>query len=243
MPSHTRSFHFIPQHRHPTTSKRSKRCCGLSRGTFRPFSRPMWWVVITQSWHCCHCSMLPKNCSNLWLPARFRPRVQVIVTSSIAVWIRVVYPNLPYVVSKVALTQMVETLSTTLTPHGIRIDSSALSVYTAEHISNVYGDYEQITSYGSILKELTPLAKTGGVEDLVWLIVCMANFAAGNFNISIMVSDGGHWVWCCRTIIPFKTRYSVNASVYTASWTIYLISSNQIIKAKSHIVAPSRWIR
>lgn len=62
---------------------------------------------------------------------------------------------------------MVETLSTTLTPHGIRIDSSALSVYTAEHISNVYGDYEQITSYGSILKELTPLAKTGGVEDLV----------------------------------------------------------------------------
>lgn len=89
------------------------------------------------------------------------------VTSSIAVWIRVVYPNLPYVVSKVALTQMVETLSTTLTPHGIRIDSSALSVYTAEHISNVYGDYEQITSYGSILKELTPLAKTGGVEDLV----------------------------------------------------------------------------
>lgn len=84
------------------------------------------------------------------------PRAQVIVTWSIAAWIRVVYPSLPYIVSKAALTQMVKSLSTTFAPHDIRVNGIAPGVYATENVSNIYGDYEHITSYGSIPRDLIP---------------------------------------------------------------------------------------
>lgn len=119
------------------------------------------------------------------------PRAQVIVTSSAAAWIRAVYPSLLYIVSKAALTQMVKSLLTKFAPHGIRVNGIAPGVYATENISNIYGSYEQITSYESISRDLIPLTRTGGVEDLVGLILYMASLAGGNLNGSIMVSDGG----------------------------------------------------
>lgn len=76
------------------------------------------------------------------------PRAQVIINSSIAGWFHVVYPSVPYTLTKPALTQMVKLLSTTFAPHDIRVNGIAPGVYATEYISSLYGGYERITSYG-----------------------------------------------------------------------------------------------
>lgn len=102
-----------------------------------------------------------------------------------------VYPSVPYILSKAALTQMVKLLSTTFAPHDIRVNGIAPGVYATEYISGLHGDYERITSYESIPRELIPLTRTGGTEDIVGLLLYMASVSGGNLNGSIMVSDGG----------------------------------------------------
>lgn len=93
----------------------------------------------------------------------------------------------PIHLSKAALTQTVKLLSASFAPHGIRVNGIAPDVYAIEYISNLYGDYERIISYGSIPRELISLTRTGGTENLVGL----ASLSGRNPNDSIMVSDGG----------------------------------------------------
>ncbi|KAJ5620141.1 hypothetical protein N7510_004125 [Penicillium lagena] len=98
------------------------------------------------------------------------PSAQVIITSSIAGFLRLVPFSYAYNLSKAATTHLVKMLSTTLAPYLIR----GLGV-----------------SDGSFAKEMIPATRGGAEQDIAGLIVWMASASGGYLNGSIMVTDGG----------------------------------------------------
>ncbi|KAJ5690188.1 Short-chain dehydrogenase/reductase SAT3 [Penicillium macrosclerotiorum] len=122
------------------------------------------------------------------------PTAQVVITSSIAGYIRKVPFSYAYNASKAATTHLVKMLSTGLSSYDIRVNGITPGLYHSEMASNITTDggvQGDGISEGSFPREMIPLTRGGSEEDIAGLILWMASASGGYLNGSIMVTDGG----------------------------------------------------
>lgn len=119
------------------------------------------------------------------------PKAQVIITSSIAGFIRLVPVGFPYRLSKAAVTHLIKMLSTVLSSYDIRVNGVAPGLYMSEMASPMYEGRGSGVSDGSFPQQMIPLSRGGKEEEIAGLILFMSSTAGGYLNGSIIVTDGG----------------------------------------------------
>ncbi|EKV10643.1 Short chain dehydrogenase/reductase family [Penicillium digitatum] len=122
------------------------------------------------------------------------PSAQVIITSSIAGFLRKVPFSFAYNSSKAATTHLIKLLSTSFAYYGIRVNGIAPGLYysdMANHIFQASGFQGRAISDGSFPKEMIPATRGGGEEDIAGLILWLASDSGGYINGSVLVTDGG----------------------------------------------------
>ncbi|KAJ5932396.1 hypothetical protein N7516_006885 [Penicillium verrucosum] len=122
------------------------------------------------------------------------PTAQVIITSSIAGFIRKVPFSFAYNTSKAATTHLIKLLSTSFAHYGIRVNGLSPGLYysdMANHIFQASGIQGRAISDGSFPKEMVPATRGGSEEDIAGLIVWLASNSGGYINGNILVTDGG----------------------------------------------------
>ncbi|KAJ5782469.1 hypothetical protein N7457_004243 [Penicillium paradoxum] len=122
------------------------------------------------------------------------PTAQVIITSSVAGYIRKVPFSFAYNSSKAATTHLVKMLSTAFAHYSIRVNGLAPGLYysdMANHIFQGAGIHGRAISDGSFPNEMIPATRGGGEEDIAGLIVWLASNSGGYINGNILVTDGG----------------------------------------------------
>jgi NAD(P)-dependent dehydrogenase (short-subunit alcohol dehydrogenase family) len=122
------------------------------------------------------------------------PTAQVIITSSIAGFIRKVPFSYAYNASKAAVTHMVKALSTGLSPYHIRVNGIAPGLYYTDMANQIFEDRGVEgggVSEGSHPASLIPLTRSGSEEDLAGLIIWMSSASGGYINGAMMLTDGG----------------------------------------------------
>ncbi|EAL91366.1 hypothetical protein KXX16_007258 [Aspergillus fumigatus] len=119
------------------------------------------------------------------------PTAQVIITSSIAGFIRQVPFSFAYSLSKSATNHLVKMLSTTLSSYDIRVNGIAPGLYHSEMSASAFKGGDRGISDGSFPRERIPLTRGGSEEDIAGLILWLASASGGYMNGSIIVTDGG----------------------------------------------------
>ncbi|KAK1141672.1 hypothetical protein N8T08_008770 [Aspergillus melleus] len=119
------------------------------------------------------------------------PTAQVIITSSIAGFNRVVPFSIAYNTSKAAVNHLVKVLATLLTGYDVRVNGIAPGLYLSEMSADSFGENDKGISDGSFKREMIPLTRAGGEEDIGGLVLYMAGAAGGYLNGNITVTDGG----------------------------------------------------
>lgn len=122
------------------------------------------------------------------------PTAQVVITSSIAGFIRKVPFSYAYNASKSATTHLVKMLSTGLSDYDIRVNGIAPGLYhsdMANHIFEDKGIEGSGVSEGSFPREIIPIRRSGSEEDFAGLVIWMASNSGGYLNGSMMLTDGG----------------------------------------------------
>ncbi|KAF4333191.1 3-oxoacyl [Fusarium beomiforme] len=124
------------------------------------------------------------------------PRPQIIITSSILGFSRFApaTENIAYHLSKAAVNHMVKLLATNLVQDEIRVNGIAPGVYYTDMTLLFYeslGVKGKGIVDGSFSRDLIPITRSGGEEDIAGVILYMAGAAGGYLNGSIIVSDGG----------------------------------------------------
>ncbi|OJJ50994.1 hypothetical protein ASPZODRAFT_55014 [Penicilliopsis zonata CBS 506.65] len=122
------------------------------------------------------------------------PKAQVVVTSSIAGYSRMVPFSFAYSLSKAAATHLIKMLSTLLSQYAIRVNGLAPGLYHSELAMPLYqnkGIEGTGTAEGSFPREAIPVMRGGGEEDMAGLILWLAGAAGGYINGNIVVTDGG----------------------------------------------------
>ncbi|KAH9203731.1 hypothetical protein DL95DRAFT_138559 [Leptodontidium sp. 2 PMI_412] len=122
------------------------------------------------------------------------PKPQIIITSSIAGFLRIAHCNVSYHLSKAAVTHMIKMLATILVQYDIRVNGLAPGLYHSDMALPFYESYgvhgNGITD-GSFSRDLIPITRGGSEEDMAGVILWMAGAAGGYLNGNIVVSDGG----------------------------------------------------
>jgi len=119
---------------------------------------------------------------------------QVIVTSSIAGYLRVPGQILAYGASKAAATHLVKHLAGSLAPYSIRINAIAPGLFPsdlAEGIIATVGAKGDPSEEGSIAKSFIPAERVGRGEDMAGTVMFMASKAGAYLNGNVTVVDGG----------------------------------------------------
>ncbi|GAB1214456.1 hypothetical protein ATERTT37_003619 [Aspergillus terreus] len=119
------------------------------------------------------------------------PLAQVIITTSIAGFSRLVPFSMAYNLSKAAANQLVKILSTYLAPHDIRVNGIAPGLYRSDMSQSNFQEDDQGISDGSFPREMIPATRGGSEEDMAGLVLFMASASGGYLNGNIMVTDGG----------------------------------------------------
>ncbi|KAJ5160063.1 Short-chain dehydrogenase/reductase SAT3 [Penicillium canariense] len=122
------------------------------------------------------------------------PTAQVVITSSIAGFNRKVPFSYAYNVSKAAVTHLIKSLSTNLSPYDIRVNGIAPGLYHSEMAENLFADggiQGSGISDGSFPREMIPLTRGGSSEDIAGLILWMVSTSGGYLNGTMMLTDGG----------------------------------------------------
>ncbi|KAF7720254.1 Rhamnolipids biosynthesis 3-oxoacyl-(acyl-carrier-protein) reductase [Penicillium ucsense] len=122
------------------------------------------------------------------------PSAQVVITSSIAGFVRKVPFSYAYNASKASTNQLVKLLSTNLADYKIRVNGLVPGLYDSEMANNIFVAHGHTTggvSEGSFPKEMIPLTRGGSEEDFAGLIVWLASNSAGYVNGNLLVTDGG----------------------------------------------------
>lgn len=122
------------------------------------------------------------------------PTAQVVITSSIAGFIRKVPFSYAYNASKSATTHLVKMLSTGLSDYDIRVNGIAPGLYQSDMANHIFEDKGiegSGISEGSFPREMIPIRRSGSEEDFAGLIIWMASTSGGYLNGSIMLTDGG----------------------------------------------------
>lgn len=119
---------------------------------------------------------------------------QVLVTSSIAGYLRVPGSNLSYSASKAAATHMVKHLAGTLVPYNIRMNGIAPGLFPSDLAGHLIAGVKpsgEPTEEGSIGKNVIPAQRTGRDSDIEGTLLFLASAAGAYLNGNIMVLDGG----------------------------------------------------
>lgn len=119
---------------------------------------------------------------------------QVLVTSSIAGYLRVPGSNLSYGSSKAAATHMVKHLAGTLVPYNIRVNGIAPGLFPSDLASGLIAGVKPTgdpIEEGSIGKNVTPAERTGRESDMAGTVIFLASAAGAYLNGNITVVDGG----------------------------------------------------
>ncbi|KAJ5457892.1 hypothetical protein N7475_009280 [Penicillium sp. IBT 31633x] len=122
------------------------------------------------------------------------PTAQVIITSSIAGYLRRVPFSFAYNASKAATTHLVKMLATSFAYYGIRVNGISPGLYysdMANHIFQASGIEGRAISDGSFPRDMIPATRGGSEEDIGGLIVWLASDSGGYINGNILVTDGG----------------------------------------------------
>ncbi|KAJ5973471.1 Short-chain dehydrogenase/reductase SAT3 [Penicillium waksmanii] len=122
------------------------------------------------------------------------PTAQVVITSSIAGFIRKVPFSFAYNASKSATTHLVKMLATTLADYDIRVNGIAPGLYQSDMANHIFEDKGiegSGVNEGSFPREMIPIRRSGSEEDFAGLIVWMASASGGYLNGAIMLTDGG----------------------------------------------------
>ncbi|KAJ5101832.1 Short-chain dehydrogenase/reductase SDR [Penicillium alfredii] len=122
------------------------------------------------------------------------PTAQVIITSSIAGFIRKVPFSYAYNASKSATTHLVKMLATNFAAYDIRFNGISPGLYysdMADHIFSGAGIKDAGISDGSFPRDMIPATRGGSEEDLAGLILWLASASGGYVNGNILVTDGG----------------------------------------------------
>lgn len=127
------------------------------------------------------------------------PTAQVVITTSIAGFIRRAPFSYAYSASKAGTTHLVKMLSTTLSSYDIRVNGIAPGLYDTEMAHDVFtqmGAQSGGISEGSFPRPMIPLTRAGSEEDFAGLILWLASNSGGYVNGAIMITDGGRLsVW------------------------------------------------
>lgn len=124
------------------------------------------------------------------------PTAQVVITSSIAGFVRKVPFSYAYNASKAGTNQLVKMLATGLAAYNIRVNGIVPGLYQSEMAQNVFVAHGQShvmggISEGSFPKEMIPLTRAGSEEDFAGLVVWLASNSGGYVNGNLLVTDGG----------------------------------------------------
>lgn len=119
---------------------------------------------------------------------------QVLVTSSIAGYLRNPGSNIAYGASKAAATHLVKHMAGTLAPYSIRINGLAPGLFPSELseslIAGIKPDGDP-TEEGGIDRKAIPAERTGREGDIVGTMLYLAGAAGAYLNGNVTVLDGG----------------------------------------------------
>ncbi|RCI14284.1 hypothetical protein L249_6133 [Ophiocordyceps polyrhachis-furcata BCC 54312] len=118
---------------------------------------------------------------------------QVVITSSIAGYIRVVVSSFAYASSKAAVTQLGKQLASTLAPFKIRVNTLAPGIYPSEMTDDTLlkGISSNPRDEGSMPKERIPLQRAGTEEEIAGAALFLASTAGGYLDGFVLLTDGG----------------------------------------------------
>ena len=121
---------------------------------------------------------------------------QILVTSSIAGYLRVPANVGAYPASKAATTHMVKHLSGTLAPYSIRVNAIAPGLFPSELAAGMIAQGgtssgKEPTEEGAYEKTFIPAQRLGRPEDIVGTMLYMSSKAGAYLNGVINVVDGG----------------------------------------------------
>ncbi|KAK3715830.1 hypothetical protein LTR37_006813 [Vermiconidia calcicola] len=120
---------------------------------------------------------------------------QVLVTSSIAGYLRTPSNLGAYPASKAATTHLVKHLAGTLTPYSIRVNAIAPGLFPSELAAGLIAQggqgNKEPTEVGAFAKSFIPAERLGKTEDIVGAMLYMASAAGAYLNGNIQVIDGG----------------------------------------------------
>lgn len=109
---------------------------------------------------------------------------QVIATSSIGGFNRLVPGGFAYGQSKAATTHMMKQLATCLAPFGIRSNVLAPGLFPSDLAAGIIGD-------GVFSRSVIPLERVGSEEDMAGFILFIASRAGAYCDGTVIVLDGG----------------------------------------------------
>lgn len=121
---------------------------------------------------------------------------QVLVTSSIAGYLRTPFNMGPYPASKAAATHLVKGLAGTLVPYSIRVNAIAPGLFPSDLAAGLIAggggaEGKEPTEEGAFAKDFIPAERTGKAEDMAGTVLYMASAAGAYLNGNITVLDGG----------------------------------------------------
>lgn len=124
----------------------------------------------------------------------FKPRPQIITTSSIGGLNRRPLGNLSYGPSKAGVIHMTKQLATTLVPYDIRANTIAPGLYLSEMTEGSYKAQGKIDTHnieGTWEKDIIPATRSGDEEDMAGVVLWLCSRAGGYTNGCVVVTDGG----------------------------------------------------
>ncbi|QIX01545.1 hypothetical protein AMS68_007062 [Peltaster fructicola] len=120
---------------------------------------------------------------------------QILVTSSIAGYLRNPGSNLAYSASKAAATHQVKHLAGTLASYDIRVNALAPGLFPSDLaaglINAAAAKGKDPTQEGSLPRTTVPAQRTGAEDDMIGTVLYLASPAAAYVNGNITVIDGG----------------------------------------------------
>lgn len=124
----------------------------------------------------------------------FKPRPQIITTSSIGGFNRSPLGNLSYGPSKAGVIHLTKQLATVLVPYDIRANTIAPGLYYSEMTEGMYKAQGKVDTHnveGTWDKKLVPATRSGDEEDMGGVILWLCSRAGGYINGMVVVTDGG----------------------------------------------------
>lgn len=126
--------------------------------------------------------------------ANFRPRPQIITTSSVGGYNRRPLANMSYGPSKAAVLHLSKQLSTVLTAYDVRVNVIAPGLYLSEMTQGSYerqGKRENHNVEGTWERSVIPATRGGDEEDMAGVVLWLTSRAGAYTSGCVVVTDGG----------------------------------------------------